>query len=250
MRHAAIVLAALLATRAPARAGDPDVTFESLAELALGAEAYKPAGDCGGFFTADAPGPTAAATFYGYHHTDPWDYWGGWCVSNRTVVGADDWLRQYTSAPGTDHTLGAGGTYAIGFDDYESSIGCRVGLLGGLRGCTVRGAWFTNVTWTVEYMNENYGPDDYYELVVTAYDEALVETGHTVVDLTGVADWRWYDLDLPRVSFLGIRMSASDDWTPYYFCLDDVVVPEPATASLLAWAGLAVLGRPRRRGQP
>jgi hypothetical protein len=121
-----------------------------------------------------------------------------------------------------------------------------VELLGGLRGSDVQGAWFTNVVWTVEHMGDNFGPSDFYQLIVTGYDGSRSPTASTVVDLTGVTDWQWYGLDLPNVSFLGFKMESSDDWTPRYFCMDDVLVPEPAATSLLAAAGLALLRRRRR----
>jgi hypothetical protein len=249
MRIAISVAFGLLAAL-PARAGGPDITFESIQEFILGDEGYGYAGDvAGGRFTAGAAGAAGCGCFYGYHYSDPWDYWGGWVASNRTVVGADDWLHQFTAAPGADHTIGPGGTYAIGYNDWESPIGCKLELAPGFRGGAVRGAWFANVVWTVEYMNDNYGPDDYYRLNVTGYDGDMDPTGSAVVDLTGVSDWRWCDLDLTNVSVLGVRLSTSDDWTPMYFCVDDVVLPEPATAALLAVGALPVLRRGARRGR-
>jgi len=220
----------------PAFAG---VDFETIDDFALGVEDYELAGDHGGTFSS------GGATFAGYHHVDPpWDWWGGYAVSNRTAVGADDPLKQYTSAPGTDHTIGAGGAYAIAYEDWESPIGCRLDFA---QPTDVEGMWITNVAWTAEWIPDNYGPDDFYRLWVTAYDDNLDVIGMRNVELTDNTDWTWYTMGWQGVSTIGITMQSSNDWTPKYVCIDDINVPEPATAVLLA-GGFLAAGLRRRRG--
>lgn len=182
---------------------------------------------------------------FGYHYVDPpYEWWGGYGVSNRTVVAPDDQWHEYTCAAGGDHTLGAGGAYGIGYSDWESGLGSLINFT---ETVDLEGAWFSNVVWTTEYMADNYDSDDYYHLNVTAYDNALETLGTTTVDLTNVSDWQWFDLDYENVYALGITMSSSDDFTPYYFCIDDIVVPEPATICLFFGGGWLLFSRNKRQ---
>jgi len=202
------------------------IDFEGINEFTLAAEDYGLAGDHGGYYTS------GNGLFFGYHETTPYDYWGGFAASNRTVIGGDDTFHQYTSMPGTDHTVGAGGTYAIGYDDWATGVGSLINFA---EIQDVKGAWFTNLAWTYEYMDEYYDEDDFYRLVVTAFDENMESIGSRSINLTGVTDWQHYNMNFEDVYALGITMSTSDDWTPYYFCMDDIsTVPEPSVIVLTA----------------
>jgi len=221
--------------------GQVQVDFETMAEFptGLGVEARERAGDHGGALTA------AGTAFHGYHHVDgQWDWWGGYSVSNRTVVAGGDFLKEYTCVPGTDHTVGAGGTYAIGYDDWESGYGCLVDFPQPTR---LDGAWFTQVVYTAEWIVGNYGPADYYKLRITAYDDGMEEIAHRDLDLTAATDWVWCGMGWDDVSSLGVTMNTSDSWTPTYFALDDINVPEPSAAVLLGLGGLLALPVRRRR---
>jgi hypothetical protein len=214
------------------------IDFETIDEFVLGAEDYELAGDYSGCYGS------GNGQFSGYHYTDPWDYWGGFAASNRTVVGEDDSLHQYTSVPGTDHTIGGGGTYGIGYNDYETGIGCLITFE---QAQDVRGAWFTNVVWTAEYMAAHYAEDNYYRLTVTAYDSDLDEIGSRQIDLTGVTEWKLLAMNFEAVHAIGITMDSDDDWTPYYFCIDDISsVPEPSTIALTMAGVLTAVGLRRR----
>jgi len=210
------------------------IDFETIDEFTLDTENYELAGDHGGCYTSDN------SLFFGYHYTDPWDYWGGFAASNRAIIGPDDTWHQYTSAPGTDHTTGAGGTYAIGYNDYETGVGCLINFT---EIQDVKGAWFTNVAWTAEYIADNYLPGDYYHLRITAYDEFMEEIGNRTVNLTAVEDWQFYNTNFEDAYALGITMESSDDWTPYYFCIDDITsVSEPSIIALLTAGFLTLVG--------
>ena len=176
------------------------------------------------------------------------DYWGGFAVSNRTTIGADDLYHQFTSVTGTDNTIGEGGTYAIGYEDWESGMGCVISFT---EVQDVGTAALVNVAWTAEYIDEYYEEEDYFHVVITAYDDSLNTIGSKTIDMTDATEWETYTLGFSDVSALGITMETSDDWTPLYFCIDDIsstMVPEPSAglALLTALSGLAVLRKQRK----
>ena len=239
MRNAWIAAVTTAAIAACPALGQVGIDFETLDGVALPAEGVLLAGDYDGALTA-LPG----ATVHGYHHGDPPnDWWGGYGVSNRTAVAGDDVFSQYTTATGTDHTIGAGGTYAIGYDDWEDPLGCRLAFA---QPTDVAGMWLTHIAWTPEWIADNYGPGDYYHLHLTAYDENADEIGQRVVDMTANTDWTWYSTGWQGVSTIGVTMASSNVNTPTYFAMDDINLPEPGTIALLALGGLMLAGR--RRG--
>ena len=250
-----ILVAVLMAVPAVQAASDGNIEFFPVQEFTLGAESYDLAGNVGGFYTADYIQGTsdsqAEALFYGFHTIDPpYDYWAGYGVSNRTVVAASDTLHQYTVIGGVDHTPTANNNYAIAYDDWSTGIGAMYELLNGSEGLGhhLEGAWYNNMTWTYEYMDDNYNSDDYYRLTVTGYDENFVSVGSTLVDLTMVSDWIYAEFDWDDVSYVGTTMLSSDSWTPNYFCMDDVsAVPVPAAVWLIGSAMLCILGFKRKK---
>jgi len=225
------------------------IDFENFNEFTLGSEDYEYAGD---YNYTEFDAGYGATGRHGYITTvdntatlwgstvASWNYWEGFAVSNRTVVGADDTLHQYTSYPGTDHTEGAGGTYAIGYLGWYYPTEIRFNGV-----YNVSGAYFTNNDWTYHYFIGDatwglspggYGTDDYYHVLVYGIlpDESL--TDPVTVDLTWVSDWTWYDLNLNGVIGLKFDWESSDSFTPAYFCMDDMnaaPVPEPMTLILL-----------------
>lgn len=212
------------------------IDFETDNSFVLGVEDFVYAGDLGGTLTS------GNAVLKGYHYTNPWDYWGGFVVSNRTQIGAGDIFHQFTSAPGTDHTIGSGGTYAIGYEDWESGYGCLITFTNNQN---VDGAWFTNNKWTSEYIAQYYDAEDYYRLIVTAYDAAMQSLDSNTIDMTNADDWFYASLNFQNAHALGFRMESSDAWTPFYFCIDDITasVPEPSVLLTAFFGFLTLISR-------
>ena len=213
--------------------------FDTSNSFSLNAEDFIYAGDQGGTFIS------GNASFSGYHYTNPWDYWGGFIASNRTQTAADDTYHQFTSASGTDHTIGSGGTYAIGFDDWESGYGCLI-TFNEIQ--NVEGAWLINNKWTSEYIEQNYGAEDYYQLIVTAYDSAMQGIDNSVIDMTNANDWSYATLNFENTHALGFKMKSSDAWTPFYFCIDDISaqIPEPSVIAPILFGFLCLIRNGRK----
>ena len=244
----ALLMSVLLAIPGSALAAST-ITFGQVADvtgnpITLGAESYVLAGDAGGAVEADHG--DNEALFYGYHETEGYDYWGGYGVSNRTVVAAGDSLRQYTVWGGTDHTATSDNQYAIAYDDWYSGVGAMFELLPGMNG-TLGGAWFNNIVWTYEYMRDYYEAGDYYHLTVTAYDSSLDVIDSAIVDLTMVDHWIYQEFGWTGVYAVGITMDSSDYMTPNYFAMDDVnAIPVPGAVWLLG-SGLVGILSVRKR---
>jgi len=215
-----LTLIALLALFTGASASAALIDFETDNSFSLGIEDFVYAGDEGGTLTS------GNGVFHGFHYTNPWDFWGGFVVSNRTITAPNDIYHEFTSAPGTDQTIGPGGSYAIGYDIWDSAVGALITFE---ESRSVAGAWFTNNKWTAEYIEQYYGADDYYRLIVTAYDLAMQSTGSVIIDMTNKNNWSYSALNFENAYALGFKMESSDAWTPFYFSIDDisVQVPEP-----------------------
>lgn len=181
-------------------------------------------------------------------------YWEGFGYSGRTgsAAGRDG---EFLAAPGAAFS---GEVYAVGYVGFYGlpsvTFDAPVAL---------EGAWFTNTayTWSVMRDGDGFGfadpfdAADWLDLRITGLDAAGEATGTVSVRLgdgrSFVTTWQWADLaSLGTVRRLEFDMRGSDVSfgflnTPAYFAMDDLtLVPEPATAAMLALG--AVLVRRRR----
>jgi hypothetical protein len=270
--------ALLIALTLAAPAAATTIDFEDLgANLPI---AHPDTGDplffYNGFSASRAGDPTDFASAGAVFDNDFSDFgggccWQGWAYSQLT----DD----TTPGFGNQHSAIAGGgasgsaTYGVAFTGGVVGGQAAVSRIAFASEVSVLSAAFTNTTYSALSMRDGdafakkfggaSGSDpDFFVLTVTGRDAADAVTGSVEVALADfrfsddlldyiLTDWTTVDLSgLGSVAALEFELASSDEAfgflnTPSYFALDDLVlVPEPASALLLA-AGLALLARRR-----
>jgi len=208
---------------------------------------------------------TSGGAEFAHSWNDTFDCcWGGFTYSNATD----------TTTPGflNDRSAITGDGFGPGQDNYGvATVGSGAPELSFAQNQTVRGAYFTNVTYSyfamltgddgnaTPFVKGPFGPDDFLELSIIGLDagglatgsvEFLLADGASIVD-----DWTFIDLSsLGEVRGLRFALDSSDAGpfginTPGYFAVDNIsIVPLPAAAWLFVSA-LGLLGlRHHRRG--
>ena len=193
--------------------------------------------------------------------------WKGWSYSNTTDTTTQDILANQYSAYGT--ALGsADNQYGV----YYQTTGPSASFG---HATEVSGMWITNTTCAYLSMRDgdSYAKkftvedNDWFLLTIEGFDGGGDSTGtfdFYLADFRNygngqsfdyiVDQWTWVDLtDLgDNVESLQFTLTSSDVGTygmntPAYFAMDALVhTPEPATMSLLALGGLALIRRRRR----
>jgi Domain of unknown function (DUF4465)/PEP-CTERM motif len=198
--------------------------------------------------------------------------WQGWAYSQTTDTTTPGFANQYSAIPGAGAQGSA--TYGVAFTGGVAGAQGPVTRITLDDPAPVSGAWFTNTTYAALSMRDGDGfakqfggasgsDPDFLLLTITGLDAAGLPTGSAEFALADyrfaddsldyiVDQWTWVDLSgLGAVSALQFELASSDEAfgflnTPSYFAIDDLeIVPEPATALLLA-TGLVVLARRRR----
>ncbi len=203
--------------------------------------------------------------------------WNGWGYSNTTDTTSFGFGNQH-SAYVTPNGGGYGGSdnYAVYFEGFDVET-----TVTGIPAGTLRGAYFTNTTYTAMSMlngdsfakkfgGESGNDEDWFLLTITGLNDSEQTTGPVEFYLADyrfednaedyiVSDWTWVDLSsLEDATQLQFTLSSSDSsqWgmaTPAYFAMDNLtlgLIPEPSALFLLlcgGLAGIACFGRRRKR---
>lgn len=265
MYRNAAVLICLAA--APALAGWTTVDFE---DQVLAPDSFYNGSDQAGGFTSHQ------VDLLNTYSTDFGGWWQGFALSNVQDNTTPGYANQYAAYSDPAGGYGGSGNYAVG---YDAGAGATLNLPAPT---TVRGALFTNTTYTGLSIRDGDmftdpfgGPDgtepDWFLLTVTGHDAPGASgniTGQVTFYLADysnpfsgnriVDDWTWLNLQPlgDDVASLSFAMASSDvsDWginTPTYFALDNLVydntnIPEPSMLALLGAGGLLVIRRRRR----
>ena len=174
-----------------------------------------------------------------YTPEDGYDYWSGIGYSNQTDLSTADWTNYsaYSNAPdggGFENSE----NYAVGY--FGSSI--EIMLSEGNEELQISGLYISNHVWTYHYMNGSDGSGsgtfetgDYYKLIFTDDSQNTVE--FYLADFTGdnayiIDDWTYVDLSGLAGTGFTISYESSDDWTPAYFCIDNIAAENAASAKI------------------
>ena len=250
MRNTMIVISMLVFAGTALAA---DGTFE---ETVLAPESF--------YNGSDLAGGIATGGFLFNNNFDT-DYfsWDGFAVSNITDNATPGWGNQFSAIPGSGAE--ASNNYGIGYIGFVEQPNAKMGAPAQV----IDGAYFSNSTYAYFSMlngdafSKKFGgvtgdDEDWFLLTIEGFNGG-VSTGLVDFYLADfrfadngldyiVDDWSWVDLtSLGAVDKLQFGLTSTDNGffgmnTPAYFAMDNVV-PEPATMSLLALSGLALLRR-------
>lgn len=272
MRYAIVFLSALAAAGVPYGVHAEVVTFQDLSVPAAG------------YFNGD---PGTMPTDQSWLVSTPWTsgevsfsntagrdvgsyegesynytYWSGFAYSNVVDTTDSSFANQYASKPGAG--FGGSSTYAVAYGDGAAVTLPVPTTVAGFRIANTTYAYGVMVLPDPNNFSQPLGPGGWF--ATTAVGKlATTTTGSATFYLADLrngstpgvlAGWDWFDLSsLGTVDRIDFTFDGSDKGTfglntPAYFAMDDLTVaavPEPATAALLAVAGLVAGGVHVRR---
>lgn len=173
------------------------------------------------------------ATFFGQQ-----EFWGGltgFDYSNHTDVSSPGYWNDKCAITGKGHNNSD--NYAVAYvqadwparPTYGMPVSAR--LENDAKGNLVAGFYVTNTTYAYNYINDYYQTGDWFKLVVQGYLNGALKTDSVVYTLasfetsgnTLVDSWEWVNLlPLGQVDSLTFYVYSSDEFTPFYFALDDL----------------------------
>lgn len=180
------------------------------------------------------------ANFYvNYTDTGSYDYWNGFAYSNQTDLNTASYTNYSAYSPNGG---GANGSPNYGFVYSYSGDTMTFDQV-----VSVQSIMITNSVWAYKFMDGSDGSGhdfvtgDYFKLTITAVIDDNGTLGDSNDDTLGnsidfyladftngntiiIGDWTNVDLSsLGNVKGLKFSMTASDDYTPFYFAMDDLV---------------------------
>ncbi len=188
---------------------------------------------------------------------DGYDYWNGFAYSNQTDLTTANWdnYSAYASPAG-----GADGSsnYSIAYLFYN--VGDTVMFT---EPVNINKISITNSVWAYHYMNGTdgvgtgtYEAGDSLTLIIKGIIDENTYSEDSVIfylaDFTNansliVNNWTEVNLNsLGSVNGLKFELFSSDDWTPAYFCLDNIIYNSPASVSDILETCISVFPNPAK----
>lgn len=165
--------------------------------------------------------------------------WGGYMNFNYSNV-TDTVNTSFTNDRAAVTGKGANGSanYGVAYvnSDWPANpthaLPISAILLGTAANEKVVGCYITNTAYAYGYMRDFYTTGDFLKLVIKGYsngvssgDSVTVVLGElTATDTVLVKSWEWVNLlSLGDPDSLTFEMYSSDDFTPFYFAIDDII---------------------------
>ncbi|OJU75204.1 MAG: hypothetical protein BGO09_07470 [Bacteroidetes bacterium 47-18] len=173
--------------------------------------------------------------------------------SNRTDSTTESWTNMWSAFPAMGYNSS---TYAIAYleADYPNNPNRThehgAQLLGAARGHHIIGAYFTTTTYANLYIKEYYQQGDYLKLTVKGYNNnqptntvEITLADYTASGLEILNNWTWVDLmDLGAVDSITFQMTSTDDYTPFYFAMDNFTTSDGVCPAVTAFAASETSG--------
>ncbi|MFT4061765.1 MAG: DUF4465 domain-containing protein [Edaphocola sp.] len=176
---------------------------------------------------------TGLVKFYGTKES-----WGGYSYfnySNSTLTGDSSYLNDITALPAAGFQNSA--NYGIAYLPSNWPSFPNETLLGGAKltgaavGNVVAGFYVANTLYAYNYITTGYQAGDSLTLVVQGYlnnvptaTSVNVDLARYGTDTTIVKGWQWVALSaLGNIDSLSFQLFSSDDYTPFYFAIDNII---------------------------
>lgn len=189
--------------------------------------------------------PTAGSFQSGYasfsnYFSDEWgmDYWDGFAYTNTTNLSPADYTN-YTAYVPSPGGVNKSQNYAIAYDGSAFMGPGHVPSVVFQNDTTLTGAYLANSVYAFDYFENEYETGDYFMLSIkpTAIG-GKPQNDSICFYLADFRDssnpyildrWTWCDLSsLGKVSGLEFKIYTSDNFSPAYFCLDNLNGTPPA----------------------
>jgi len=174
-----------------------------------------------------------------------YDYWSGTAYSNQTNLTTADWTNfsayaNYPNGGGANNSANYGFSYMWNpnfVQPFSDTISFALPTCNCLT--SLKGIYVTNTVWNYHYINGTdgsgtgkYTTGDYYKIIFKSLNLDNSFTGRQVefylADFTNgnsniISNWTFVDLsELGETYKIEMVYESSDEWTPSYFCFDNI----------------------------